>query len=87
MDKFVEHLKIILAFAGHILTAIVVFCVVGAGAWVLHLVRHWLEGQGLDPIILYGLHGLEWLFYACDVIATGFWAIMSTKSTIKEIME
>lgn len=41
MKKWIAHFKILLAFAAHILTAIAVFCVVGAGAWVLHLVRHW----------------------------------------------
>lgn len=82
-----KHFKIIVTFAGHILTAIAVFCVIGAGAWTLHLVRHCLEGAGLDDFILFGLHALELLLFACDLVATGFWAIMSTKTAIKEVLD
>lgn len=87
MKTWFAHFKILLSFAAHILTAIAVFCVVGAGAWVLHLVRGWLEAQGLDQVVLIGLHGIELLLFMCDLVATGFWAIMSTKRAIIEIKE
>ena len=83
--KWLMHFKILAAFAAHILTAIVVFCIVGAGALALHHVRQALEAQHLDPVVLIGLHGIELLLFGCDVVATGFWAIMSTIKAIKEI--
>jgi len=82
-----KHFKIIVAFAGHIITAVSVFCVVGAAAWALHLVRHWLEAAGLDDFVLLGLHALELLLFACDLVATSFWSIMSTKTAIKEVLD
>jgi uncharacterized membrane protein YgdD (TMEM256/DUF423 family) len=85
--KWLNHFKILLAFAAHILSAIAVFCIVGAGAWALHLVRHKLQEQQLDEIVLIGMHGIELLLFACDVLATAFWAIMSTMKAIKEIKE
>jgi hypothetical protein len=80
-----KHFKIIIAFAGHIITAVAVFCIVGAAAWALHLVRHWLEAAGLDDVVLIGLHALELLLFTCDLIATGFWSIMSTKKVLIEV--
>lgn len=85
--KWFQHFKILLAFAAHILSAIAVFCIVGAGAWALHCVREVLQEQKLDEIVLLGMHGIELLLFACDVIATSFWAIMSTKKAIKELKE
>jgi hypothetical protein len=87
MKKWFENFKILLTFVAHVLSAVVVFCVVGAGAWLLHVVRHWLQGQGLDELILAGLQGLEILLFACDVLATGFWATMSLIRAIKEIFD
>jgi hypothetical protein len=85
--KWFRHFEILLTFAAHILTAIAVFCIVGLGAWSLHLVRHFLQQQGLDEFVLIGLHGIELLLFACDVLATGFWAIMSTMTAIKLMKE
>lgn len=85
MGNFFSHFKILLVFAAHVLTAIAVFCVIGAGAWVLHVVRLWLEAQGIDQVVLVGLHGVELLLFLCDLVATGFWSIMSTIRAIKEI--
>lgn len=87
MENWFKKFKILLAFAAHVLTAVVVFCIVGAGAWLLHVARHWLQAQGLDEIILVGLHGLEILLFACDVLATGFWATMSLIRAIKDIFD
>lgn len=81
------HFKVLLVFAAHILTAIAVFCTVAVGAWALHVVRHWLADAGLDSYILTGMHFLEMLLFACDLLATGLWAIVSTKSAIVEILE
>lgn len=85
--KWILHFKILLEFAAHILSAIAVFCIVGAGAWALHWVRHLLQLEGLDDIVLIGMHGIEILLFSCDVLATAFWAIMSTAKAIKEIKE
>lgn len=85
--KWLMHFKILLAFAAHILSAIAVFCIVGAGAWALNWVRHILQQQGLDSIVLLGMHGIELLLFGCDLVATSFWAIMSTVKAIREIKE
>lgn len=34
-----KHFKIIVAFAGHILSAVAVFIAIGFGAWAVHLFR------------------------------------------------
>jgi hypothetical protein len=83
----VSSLQDTAGLCSHILSAIAVFCIVGAGAWSLHYVRQFLESQGLDAIVLIGMHGIELLLFACDVIATAFWATMSTIKAIKEIKE
>lgn len=85
--KWFQHFKILLAFAAHILSAIAVFCIVALGAFAIHWVRISLETAGLDELVLLGLHGIEILLFVCDVAATAFWAIMSTKKAIKEIKE
>lgn len=85
--KWLLHFKILLDFLAHILSAIAVFCIVGAGAWALHLVRFFLQNQGLDDIVLIGMHGIEILLFTCDVLATAFWAIMTTYKTIILIKE
>ena len=85
--RWLKHFKILLAFAAHLLSAIAVFCIVGAGAWSLNLERHFLQGQGLDEVVLYGLHFIELLLFGCDLLATSFLAIMSTWKAIKEIKE
>lgn len=87
MEKWFKKFKILLTFVAHVLTAVVVFCVVGAGAWLLHVVRHWLQVQGLDDVVLLGMHALEILLFACDVLATGFWATMSLVKAVQEIMD
>ena len=70
--KWFRHFEILLTFAAHILSAIMVFCIVGAGAWALHWVRLLLQAQGLDDIVLIGMHGIEILLFSFDVLATGF---------------
>lgn len=85
--KWIQHFRILLVFAAHILSAIAVFCIIGAGAWSLHLMRHFLQEQGLDETILYGMHFLEMLLFFCDMLATAFWAIMSTAKALVEIKE
>ena len=87
MEALIEHFKMLLAFAAHILSAIAVFCIVGTGAWALHCVREVLEEQKLDEIVLIRMHGIELLLFACDLIATSFLAIMSTLKAIKELNE
>ena len=87
MKNWFAHFKVLLIFAAHILTAVAGFCIVATGAYALHVVRHWLSDAGLDSYILTGMHWLEMLLFACDLLATGLWAIMSTKSAIVEILE
>lgn len=85
--KWLHHFKILAAFAAHILTAIVVFCLLGSGALMVHLARHTLQELQLDGIVLLGLHGIELLLFACDGIAISFWAVMSTIHAVKQIKE
>ncbi len=85
--KWLRHFEILVAFAAHILSAIAVFCIIALGALAIHWVRHALENSGLDSIVLSGLHAVELLMFACDIVATSFWAIMSTYKALKEITE
>ena len=85
--KWLSHFKIMVTFAAHIISATVVFCIIGSGAWCLHLARDFLQTKGLEDIVLAGLHGIEILLFACDAAATAFWSIMSTLKAIKEIKE
>lgn len=87
MKHFFELLKVVAAFAGHIIASALVFCVVGLGALVIHVFRHWMEVQGIDELVLAGMQLLEWLIFGCDFVATGAWSIMSTWKVIKELKE
>lgn len=83
--KWLNPFKMLAAFAAHILSTIAVFCIIGAGAWALHLVRHKRQGQQRDEIVLIAMLGIELLLFVCDMLATAFWATMSTVKAIKEI--
>lgn len=87
MHKFITHLKVVLAFAGHLLAAALIFCLVGTGALLIQLFTGWLEGYGLDPLMLQGMHAIEWLYFGCDFLGTAAWTIMSTVRLIKELKE
>lgn len=83
--QFLEGLKVILAFAGHIIAGCIMFCMIGTGALILHWFTHWVASHGLDGVILVGLKGMEWLIFGCDFIATVVWSIMSTIHAIRKL--
>ena len=85
--KYFEKLKIIAAFAAHILAALTMFCLVGLAALALHLVREFMAKHGVEPVVLYGMEGLELLLFACDLVATCIWAVKSTAHFIEDFKE
>lgn len=87
MKNWFTHLLILLAFVGHVLTGVVIFCAVGAGALAIHVFRVWLATKGLEDYVLSGLHGLEIVIFICDMLTTGLWTIMSTIRAIKDILK
>lgn len=73
--KYLEKLKIVAAFAAHILAALAMFCLVGLVTLALHLIRVFMAAHGIEPIVLYCMEGLELLLFACDLVATSIWAV------------
>ena len=84
---WVKHGKTLVTFAGHIVTAAVIFSIVGLGVCGLHKMSELFASLGIGELYVHGIHALEALLFVCDLIATAVWAVTSTIEVIRELKE
>src|SRR5271157_5263098 len=72
MDPFwsdvMETLKPAAQFALHSIVGIVLFVIVGFGAFFVDRLTHWLGAMGAQPAIVLVLSGLAYFLFAIDVL-------------------
>lgn len=86
MRNWKKHFKILVAFAGHIVSAMGIFCLVAFGVLGLHEVGELLIAHEVAKEIIWGVHALETLMFWCDFGATVVWTIKSAVAMIAEII-
>ena len=87
MGNWKEHFAILVAFAGHVVSAMGIFCLVAVGVLGLHEVGELLIAHEVAKEIIWGVHALETLMFWCDFGATMVWTIKSAVVMILEIIK
>ena len=80
-----KNLKTIAEFAGHMVTGVAVFAVVGAGCLALHYLVEVLTRWGVDGFSLFVLKAVDTFFTATDFISLIAWAYVSTARALREL--
>ncbi len=63
-----HNLRLIAAFAFHIIAAVGLFALIGGAAALLNMYTRLLEGAGMSPWIIAAIHGTEYVLFAADML-------------------
>ncbi len=63
-----HNLRLIAAFAFHIIAAVALFALIGGAAALLNMYTRLLEGAGMSPSIIAAIHATEYVLFAADML-------------------
>ena len=63
-----HNLRVLSAFAFHIIVAVVLFALIGGAAALLGMYTRLLEHAGISPLIIQAIHWTEYVLFAADLV-------------------
>ena len=80
-----HEIRQIWKFAIHTVVGIVLFCIVGSAAVLLHLFNEWLEHTGISEYIRTVMHAFEFLVFAVDAVCFVVFIIRQGAIPVREL--
>ena len=77
----------LLNFGLHIIGAMIIFSLIAFSAFMLHVMIHWMDLNGLDTPLLYILKAVTYLILFVDVLVFLVHTYSETKDLLKEILK
>jgi TRAP-type C4-dicarboxylate transport system permease small subunit len=85
-DLFPPQVRLVLRFALHTIIGVALFLLIGGAAVFLNYCTIWIEGTGISPYVMYGVHGIEFLLFAIDVICFLVFVFKETWIFVRDII-
>ena len=63
-----HNLRLIAAFAFHVIAAVALFALIGSAAALLNMYTRLLENAGMSPWIIAAIHATEYVLFAADML-------------------
>jgi hypothetical protein len=69
----------------HILLASLMFAAIAFAAFLLHLLVHWMEEHGLEPVLVTGLRWVTYFLIVLDCVIFVYYSLSTTVKFLTKI--